>query len=145
MFTPHHVKHVTCHVWCIMCDVWCVMCDVSGVSCQVSPFFCWQISRASRLRVCYQRGLTCLVLFNPYHTLSILYIILYNLCKVQPYKTNIFLKYLDDIWHQSVRVGEISEPWFHFQMFSTSVGPEWFYGEVSFLSQVQKARGIPNM
>ena len=52
MFIPHHVPHVMCHK--------------SGVRCQVSGvkfflFFFGQRGGASRLRVCYQRGLPPLV------------------------------------------------------------------------------------
>ena len=59
---PHitcHVSHVKCHVSGIMCH-----CQVSGVTCQVSQFvifFFGQSGWAILWRICYQRGLTCLV------------------------------------------------------------------------------------
>ena len=57
MFTPP--KHVTCHVSCFTCHMSHVMCHVSRVTCHI--FFFWQSGEAYRWRVCYQRGLPCLV------------------------------------------------------------------------------------
>ena len=61
MFTPHQVSHVRCHVSCVRCHVSRVRCHMSGVTCHSFFFFFGQIVEASRWRVCYQRGLPCLV------------------------------------------------------------------------------------
>ena len=57
----HHVLHVTCHMSGVRCQE-------SGVRCQVYIyvyiyifFFVGQSIEASRGRICYQRGLPCLV------------------------------------------------------------------------------------
>ena len=60
MFYPHHVSHVTCHMSRVTCHVSRVTCQVSHVRCQMFFFF-GQNGRASRWRVCYQRGLPRLV------------------------------------------------------------------------------------
>ena len=56
---------------CVMCNVSCVTCNVSRVTCHVSNvtchfffFFFGQSGEAYRWRVCYQRGLPRLVLFQ---------------------------------------------------------------------------------
>ena len=80
-----YVSHVTCQVSCVRChesgvrcQVSCVRCHVSGVMWQVpcvklllffSSFsflsFCGQSGGDSWQRVCYQRGLPCLVKSPP--------------------------------------------------------------------------------
>ena len=64
MLTPHHVSHVMYHVSCVMCQVSGARCQVSGDRCNFFlflSFFPGQSCGASRWRVCYQRGLPCLV------------------------------------------------------------------------------------
>ena len=63
IFTHHHMSHVTCHISRVTCQVSDGSCQVSGVRCPVSFF--WQLGGASRLRVCYQRGLPRLVFIAP--------------------------------------------------------------------------------
>ena len=57
MLTPHHVSYVMCHMSRLKCHVSGVTCHMSGVTCH----FFLQSGEASRLRVCYQRGLPRLV------------------------------------------------------------------------------------
>ena len=65
----HLTQRVTCHMSCVMCHVSCVMCHVSCVMCHMLHFYlflniffyCRQSGGSSRRRVCYQRGLPCLV------------------------------------------------------------------------------------
>ena len=61
MFTPHHMSHVSFHMWCVRCQVSCVMCQVTGVSCNFIYFFLGQSGGASRWRVCYQHDLPSLI------------------------------------------------------------------------------------
>ena len=79
VFTPHHMSHVRhqvsgvrCHVSSVTCQVSRVRCHMSRVMCHVSHvrchmylffffFFFGQSGGAIRWRVCYQRGLPCLV------------------------------------------------------------------------------------
>ena len=64
MFTPHHVSRVTCHVSHVMYHLSPVTCRMSRVRCHPFYFFTLKkikIGGASRWRVCYQRGLPCLV------------------------------------------------------------------------------------
>ena len=68
-----HMSCVTCHVSRVTCHMSCVTCHMSHVTCHVSKkkfflfFFFYRkkmekSGEASRLRVCYQRGLPRLVL-----------------------------------------------------------------------------------
>ena len=59
-----------CHVSCVPCHVSRVTCHVSPVTCQNNFFWhflfikrIWQSVGASRWRVCYQQGLSCLFYF----------------------------------------------------------------------------------
>ena len=63
MFTLYHVSCVTWHVSPVTCHVSHVTCHVSPVTCHMSFVFCLflQIGGTSRWRVCYQRGLPCLI------------------------------------------------------------------------------------
>ena len=63
MFTPLHVPHVTCQVSHVTCHVSHVTCHILRVICPIFCIFLFfgQSSRASWLRVCYQRGLPRLV------------------------------------------------------------------------------------
>ena len=69
-------SHTMCHVSCVMCHLSLVTCHVSYVTCHLSCVICHmshviiflyhekiigQSGGASRWRVCYQRGLHCLV------------------------------------------------------------------------------------
>ena len=58
-----HVSHVMCHMSCVTCHVSHVMCHVSHVMCHVSHVTChFFFGEAYWGRVCYQRGLPCLVI-----------------------------------------------------------------------------------
>ena len=63
----HLLLPVTCHVSCVTCNVSHVLCHMSHVI-FFSPFFFGQSGEAIRWRVCYERGLPCLlfvvVLYN---------------------------------------------------------------------------------
>ena len=69
MFTPLHLSHVTCHMSHVMCHMSHVTCHMSK-NCLFSSSF-RQCGETSWWRVCYQRGLTRLVLWEYSHHLSI--------------------------------------------------------------------------
>ena len=67
MFTPPNMSHVTCHVSRVTCHMSSVTCHMSKKNYILIFFFfsrtqIGQSGGASRWRVCYQRGLPCLVL-----------------------------------------------------------------------------------
>ena len=61
-----HITCVACHVSCVRREMSYVMCHTSHVTCNGSFFFLFfgLSSEASRWRVCYQRGLPCLVFYT---------------------------------------------------------------------------------
>ena len=56
-----HVLRVTCHVSRVTCHASHVPCHMSRVTCHMLHFFLGQSGEGYRWRVCYQRGLHCLV------------------------------------------------------------------------------------
>ena len=62
-----------CHMSCVTCQVSGVTCHVSGIPCQLLNviFFVGQSGVAWQWRVCYQRGLPCLVFLNLLNTIPI--------------------------------------------------------------------------
>ena len=71
MFTSNpttcHVSHVMCHMSCVTCQVSLVICHMLNVTRHMSQvkfflyFFCGESVGVSWWKVCYQRGLPCLV------------------------------------------------------------------------------------
>ena len=63
MFTSLHLSHVKCHVSRVTCHVSPVTCCVSHVTIFIYYYYYFfaQSGEASLWRVCYQRGLSCLV------------------------------------------------------------------------------------
>ena len=98
MFTSVHLSHITClvsHVTCHMSHVTChlsyVTCHMSHVTCHMShvTYHIFLIVEASQWRVCYQRGIPCLVL--TYSTWCILARLVINTGWTYPSDTNNFL------------------------------------------------------
>ena len=61
------MSHVRCQVSHVRCQVSSVRCQVSGVTYIYIFIYFLQSCGASRWRVCYQRGLPCLVFINIYN------------------------------------------------------------------------------